>query len=118
MTPLVTPTYPIIKDAPDTIHKVVIRNSETDAVVDVSGATISIKFRKPGGAADGTDDVTETASLTGDGTDGVIQFKDTLAAYTDQVGTWKYWGITTIGSDGPTPTSNTNTYEVIAEGAG
>lgn len=110
---LVTPTYSIIKDTPDTIHKAVIKNSETGAVVDVSSATILIKFRAP----DDTE-ATETASLTGDGTDGVIQFKDTLAAYSDQLGTWKYWGVVTIGTDGPTPTSNTNEYEVIAEGAG
>lgn len=67
-----------------TIFRVEIKNA-SGSIVDISGATSkNIYFQKP----DGTD-VTETASFTTDGTDGLIQYQ-TLAADLDQVGLWSY----------------------------
>jgi hypothetical protein len=85
-------------------------------VVDVSAATaMQIRFRGPDGV-----EATETAVFstksthTGDGTDGWIEFKDTLAAYTDQEGEWRYWPRITI-TDGPFP-GTPLLYCVAAEG--
>lgn len=67
-----------------TVFRVEIKNA-AGAVVNISGATSkNIYFQKPDGTV-----VTETASFTTDGTDGLIQYA-TLAADLDQVGLWNY----------------------------
>jgi len=108
MTTLATAT-PLRLDQPDTIFRCTITDDD-GTVVDVSAATIAIVFRSPSGV-----DVAETAALTSGGTDGIIEFADALAAYTNAVGTWKYWGRATMGTDGPFP-STTLSYRVKTEG--
>jgi hypothetical protein len=67
-----------------TVFRVEVKNA-SGAVVDISSATSkTISFQKP----DGTD-VTQTASFTTDGTDGLLQYA-TLAGDLDQTKLWSY----------------------------
>lgn len=64
-----------------------------DSALDISSAsTLEIIFEKP----DGTD-VTKTATLTGDGTDGIMQYTMESGVLV-QVGTWQVQGHVVIGS--------------------
>lgn len=68
-----------------TVFKATIKDGTS--VVDVSSATtLQLFFLKPDG-----DIVTRTATLTGGGTDGVIQYK-TVSGDLDQVGSWVVQG--------------------------
>lgn len=56
----------------------------TSAVLDISGATtLEMIFKAPSGAK-----TTQTATLTGDGTDGQLEYV-TVADDLDEVGEWK-----------------------------
>jgi len=90
---------------------IVIFKGDDGVVEDISTQTLlQIKFQDPTGAIS-----TETGSFTTDGTDGKAQYKDTLPAYSATVGTWKYWGKVTIGTEGPFMSSPLS-YDVFAEG--
>ena len=63
------------------------------SVVDISTATIEMVFREPDGSPN-----KQTATLTGDGTDGRMEYKaDTN--FLDQDGEWQRQPKVTIGSD-------------------
>ena len=70
-----------------TIIKATITDQD-GAALDVSGAsTLQLLFLKPNGIL-----VTQTATMTGDGTDGVIQYV-TIADDLDVPGVWKSQGL-------------------------
>jgi len=62
-------------------------------IVDISTATIKMVFRKPSGAA-----VLKTAVLTGDGTDGEMEYT-ALTTDLDQAGQWQRQSKVQIGTD-------------------
>jgi hypothetical protein len=75
-----------------TIFQLTVKDQDND-VVDISVAsTLNIIFRKPNGT-----NVTKTAVLTGDGTDGKMQYT-TVADDLDDDGLWKLQGFVDFGT--------------------
>jgi len=76
-------------------------------VVDVSGTSeLEIHLKAPDGTI-----TTHTATKTGDGTDGRIEWKDTDGDGASSVGTWRVWGVATW-ANGDTFSSTTLRYAV------
>lgn len=99
------------KDQLGTVFQATIKDDADDTVVDVSGATtLEIKAKKPDGTI-----LTKTATMTGDGTDGKIEFSDDSGELVDTTGTWRYWG-RVVFSDGSSFPSTTLRYRVEEEG--
>ena len=63
--------------------------TENDAIVDISGASVSVEFKRPDGST-----LTRAAVLNGDGTDGKMLYQSTQADFTENFavayGVWQY----------------------------
>lgn len=103
-------TIAVPKDQVDTTFEVTVTNEAGTVVSLATAAPIQIVFRDPSGT-----ETIVTASLTTDGTDGKMKYKDLTGALTNAVGLWKYWGKPTFGADGPYPSTPLH-YAVVLEG--
>ena len=72
-----------------TAFRATIRD-EDDAVVNVSGGTFTMRFRKPDGTT-----VDKTATLVTDGSDGQIQYVS-QSGDINQAGEWRVQGVVTL----------------------
>lgn len=90
----------------DTVFEAQVVEEDENGVlqaVDLSGGggTYKIKHLGPGGET-----LEEDATFTTDGSDGKIQWKDTVGDAVASDGWWKYWPVVTLPSgDGPFPGS-------------
>lgn len=95
-----------------TVFRVTIKDDADDSVVDVSNNdAIEIKAKKPDGTT-----IAKAASFTSDGTDGQIEYQDDAGDFTDQTGSWTFWGRADLTGGGDFP-STALSYIVEAEGS-
>lgn len=92
-------------------YRVTIKRKDTNAVLDISGASAKVfKWVAPNGDVD-----EHTAAFTTDGTDGKLEFVTTVAGDLDQVGGWKSFAhITDAGGTGYTGYTQEDQFNVLS----